>query len=87
MTKNGGNGSKMAKNGGNTEGFSISSVYGGILRKTEAVATLVAVRAPGDKFRNRSAGAAPVALAYPEGPTVLTGTTETEVFFGNIYYR
>ena len=31
---------KMAKNGGNTEGFSISSVYGGILRKTEAVATL-----------------------------------------------
>jgi hypothetical protein len=37
----GGNGKKRAKNGGNTEGFRISSVYGGILRKTEAVATLL----------------------------------------------
>ena len=34
----------MAKNGGNTEGFSISSAYGGILRKTEAVATLTGGR-------------------------------------------
>ena len=34
------NGQTVAKNGGNT-GFSISSVYGGILRKTEAVATLI----------------------------------------------
>ena len=31
--------------GGNTEGFSISSVYGGILRKTEAVGPLPAAAA------------------------------------------